>query len=220
MYLIIGLGNPGSKYYNTRHNIGFTAVDTLAEFFKIESFILEDNYLYAEANYKDKQVVLMKPLTYMNASGKAVKGFYSKYEVKLENILIVYDDINLDFGVLRTRPSGSDGGQNGIKSIIYEMETHEIPRLRIGVWNDKEFEKTKNDQGYDLADFVLSDFVESETKEMDKLTGAVKDAVLSFVEYGVTETMNNFNKRVLETTDNSKNTDSTNTTDFKGENNN
>ena len=125
MYLIVGLGNPGARYHNTRHNAGFLVIDKLAEFFKIESFELEDNYLYTVIDIKPDtqdeqsgsespetlQVVLMKPLTYMNLSGEAVKNFYDKYEIDKENILIVYDDINLELGSLRMRPSGSDGGQ-------------------------------------------------------------------------------------------------------------
>ena len=207
MYLITGLGNPGSRYTNTRHNIGFVIIDRLAEFFKINSFILENNYLYAEASYKNNQVVLMKPLTYMNASGKAVKSFYDKYELKTENTLIIYDDINLDFGVLRMRPSGSDGGQNGIKSVIYEMETDEIPRLRIGIGNNNEFEKTKAEDEYVLADFVLSEFTIDEAKSVGKVTEAARDAVLTFIEHGIKETMNKHNKRVIDISD------------FSGENN-
>jgi PTH1 family peptidyl-tRNA hydrolase len=150
----------------------------------------------------------------MNESGSAVKGFYDKYELKLENTLIIYDDINLDFGVIRMRPSGSDGGQNGIKSIIYEMETEEIPRLRIGIRNDEELEKWKLDDGYNLAGYVLSDFTKDEQQDMDKLTAEVKDAVLLFVEQGISETMNKYNKRV------SGKSDLSGTSDISGENNN
>jgi peptidyl-tRNA hydrolase, PTH1 family len=195
--LIVGLGNPGSKYFGTKHNIGFIIIDKLAEFFKIKSFTLENNYLYAEALYKEKQVVLMKPLTYMNGSGRAVKEFYDKYEVELKNTLIIYDDINLDFGVLRLRPSGSDGGQNGIKSVIYELETEEIPRLRIGIRNEAEIERLLTLDRFDLADYVLSDFKEAELKDIDKIIEASKNAALSFIEFGIQETMNNYNKKVL-----------------------
>ncbi len=214
MYLIVGLGNPGAKYFSTRHNIGFVVIDKLAELFKIESFTLDNNYLYAEALYKEKQVVLMKPLTYMNGSGKAVKEFYDKYEVELKNTLIIYDDINLDFGVLRLRPSGSDGGQNGIKSVVYELETDEIPRLRVGIKNDTEIERLIDDKGFDLADYVLSSFADEELKDFDKVVEASKDAVLSFIEFGIHETMNKHNKRVT-------GTDSSSTKpDILGENNN
>jgi peptidyl-tRNA hydrolase, PTH1 family len=198
LYLIAGLGNPGSRYHNTRHNIGFMVVDKLAEHFKIESFEFEDNYLYAVSEYKEKQVVLLKPLTYMNASGKAVKEFYDKYEVSAENMLIVYDDANIDFGMLRLRPGGSDGGQNGIRSIIYEMETDAIPRLRVGIRNEEEFERNRELSEYSLADFVLSEFTDKENENVERIVTAAKDAVLSFIEMGAQETMNLYNRNVLE----------------------
>jgi PTH1 family peptidyl-tRNA hydrolase len=203
LYLIVGLGNPGARYHNTRHNAGFFVIDKLAEFFKIESFEFEDNYLYAVIDYEAadnivKQIVLMKPLTYMNQSGKAVKEFYNKYEISRENILIVYDDVNLDLGVLRVRPNGSDGGQNGIKSIIFEMETDEIPRLRFGVREGEDFEKLRAEEGFSLADYVLSPFVENDPEALEKTVDRAKDAVLSFINAGINETMNLYNRNVLE----------------------
>ncbi len=203
MYLIVGLGNPGARYHNTRHNAGFLVIDKLAEFFKIETFEFEDNYLYAVTDFTaaDKteiQVVLMKPLTYMNLSGKAVKYFYDKYEIEKENILIVYDDVNLDLGVLRMRPSGSDGGQNGIKSIIYEMESDEIPRLRFGIRQGEEFEKLRAGEGFSLADYVLSEFEENEYEALDKTVDEAKNAVISFITLGIKDTMNLFNRNILE----------------------
>ncbi|MEO8512037.1 MAG: aminoacyl-tRNA hydrolase [Ignavibacteria bacterium] len=202
MYLIVGLGNPGARYHNTRHNAGFLVIDKLAEFFKIESFEFEENYLYAVADHKsgevEEQVVLMKPLTYMNLSGKAVREFYEKYELTIENILIVYDDVNLDLGVLRLRPNGSDGGQNGIKSVMYEMETDEIPRLRFGIRRGEEFEKLRAEEGFSLADYVLSGFEEEELDALEKTLDASKDAVLSFINTGIKDTMNLFNRNFLE----------------------
>lgn len=198
MYLIVGLGNPGAKYHNTRHNAGFFVIDKLAEFFKIESFEFENNYLYAVTDHKDsqgnaKQVVLMKPLTYMNLSGKAVKEFYEKYEISKENILIIYDDVNIDLGVLRMRPNGSDGGQNGIKSVMYEMETDEIPRLRFGIKGGEEFEKQRSDEGFSLADYVLSAFEEAEYEILERSVETARNAVLSFINSGIEDTMNRFN---------------------------
>lgn len=203
MYLIVGLGNPGAKYHNTRHNAGFFVIDKLAEFFKIESFEFENNYLYAVTDHKDAQgntyqVVLMKPLTYMNLSGKAVRDFYEKYEVSKENILIIYDDVNIDLGVLRMRPNGSDGGQNGIKSVMYEMETEDIPRLRFGIKFGSEFDKRRSEEGFSLADYVLSEFEEEEYELLELSVEAAKDAVLSFVETGIAGTMNRFNGSVKE----------------------
>lgn len=196
VYCIVGLGNPGARYYNTRHNIGFIVIDKLAELFNIRSFTMEENYLYAITEYKEKQVVLMKPLTYMNASGRAVKDFYDKYEISVENMLVIYDDVNLDFGVLRLRPSGSDGGQNGIKSIIYEMETEDIPRLRIGIKNEAELENLRQNESNDLASYVLTGFTEEELKELDKIADASKDAVVSFMNDGIETAMNIHNKRI------------------------
>lgn len=203
MYLIVGLGNPGAKYHNTRHNAGFFVIDKLAEFFKIESFEFENNYLYAVTDHKDadgvaKQVVLMKPLTYMNLSGKAVKEFYEKYEISRENILIVYDDVNIDLGVLRMRPNGSDGGQNGIKSVMYEMETDEIPRLRFGIKGGEEYERQRSDEGFSLADYVLSEFEEAEYEVLERTVETAKNAVLSFINSGIAETMNRFNRSIRE----------------------
>lgn len=203
MYLIVGLGNPGAKYHNTRHNAGFFVIDKLAEFFKIESFEFENNYLYAVTDHKDadgvaKQVVLMKPLTYMNLSGKAVKEFYEKYEISRENILIVYDDVNIDLGVLRMRPNGSDGGQNGIKSVMYEMETDEIPRLRFGIKGGEEYERQRSDEGFSLADYVLSEFEEAEYEVLERTVETAKNAVLSFINSGIAETMNRFNRSTRE----------------------
>lgn len=198
MYLIVGLGNPGARYHNTRHNAGFLVIDKLAEFFKIETFEFENNFLYAVTDYNDKQdnkiqVVLMKPLTYMNLSGEAVKYFYDKYEIEKENILIIYDDVNIDLGTLRLRPSGSDGGQNGIKSIIYHMETDEIPRLRFGIKNGGEFEVLRAKEDFSLAEYVLQPFEENELELFKRSIERAKDAVISFINNGIKESMNLYN---------------------------
>jgi len=203
LYLIVGLGNPGARYHNTRHNAGFFVIDKLAEFFKIESFEFEDDYLYAVTDHIDsqgnsKQVVLMKPLTFMNLSGKAIRSFYEKYELSIENILVVYDDVNLDLGGLRMRPSGSDGGQNGIRSINEEMGTDEIPRLRFGIRPGETFDKLRREEGFSLADFVLSEFEESEFKTLEISIETAKNAVLSFINSGIKDAMNRFNGSVIE----------------------
>lgn len=198
VYCIVGLGNPGSRYHDTRHNAGFAVIDKLAEFFKINEFEFEDNYLYAVTDYKDKQIALMKPLTFMNLSGKAVKAFYDKYEIPLENFLIIYDDVNLDFGVLRLRPNGSDGGQNGIKSVIFELETENISRLRVGIRSPNDFEKLQNEEGFSLADYVLSGFSDKEIELLDKVAEGAKDSVLSFIDDGLADAMNRFNRNMLE----------------------
>lgn len=209
--LIVGLGNPGKKYLYTRHNIGYLVIDKLARFFKIKSSETEEDYEFAVKDYNEQTIVLMKPLTFMNRSGDAVREFFENYEISAENVLIILDDVNLDFGTIRMRPSGTDGGQKGLQSIIYEMHTEDIPRLRIGIKNLQELEKfhyeTNGDSAssgeekmgkYDLAEFVLSNFTEEEVEKMDTILESAKDAVLSFVELGINETMNRFNKNLLE----------------------
>ena len=196
MYLIVGLGNPGTKYFSTRHNIGFRVIDALAEFFRTDKFIHEERFLAAKADYKDNVVILMKPLTYMNLSGIAIKEFVDRFETPFDKILVIYDDVNIDFGTIRLRPSGSDGGQNGIKSVIYEMLSEDIPRLRVGINNQTGLEKIKAEGG-SLADFVLSGFNEEETKALGKVTEVSRDAVLCFIEKGIKESMNIFNGNIF-----------------------
>lgn len=224
--LIVGLGNPGKKYLKTRHNTGFMVLDKLAGFFNINSSETEEDYEFAVKEYKDNTIVLMKPLTFMNRSGFALREFFENYDVSAENVLIIYDDVNLDFGTLRMRPSGSDGGQKGMQSIIYEMRTEDIPRLRVGIKNEKELEKFRLEEvavpekdietefdepdetdtaleekqvnKYNLADYVLSNFTADENKNLDKVIEGAKDAAICFIENGIKESMNRFNKNVLE----------------------
>ena len=199
MFLIAGLGNPEVKYYDTRHNIGFMVIDSLAEFLKTEDIQNDELYITGTSEYENSTVVLMQPLTYMNLSGKAVKEFTDRFEIPKENILIIYDDVNLDLGTIRLRPSGSDGGHNGIKSIIYELGSDEFPRLRVGIGNAEELDKLKSEDGnISLIDFVLGEFTDAEAKTLETVTEAAKNAALSFVKYGIKETMNNFNKNYLE----------------------
>jgi PTH1 family peptidyl-tRNA hydrolase len=198
MYLIIGLGNPGTKYFNTRHNSGFMVIDKLAGLFKIRSFEQENHYLAASAEYNDNDIILMKPVTYMNMSGTAVREFFEEYEVQLQNTLIIYDDADLNFGTIRIKPSGSGAGQKGMNSIIYEMQTEEVPRLRIGIKDEEELENFKSEDTYDLAGYVLSDFTAEEKKDLDIIIEAAKDAVLSFIGKGIKVTMNEYNRNYLD----------------------
>lgn len=195
--LIVGLGNPGRRYFYTRHNVGFMVIDRLAEFFKIKSFKTDTNFEAAVVKYHEEVLVLMKPLTFMNLSGLALKEFTTRFSIPGEDILVIFDDVNLDFGTIRIRPSGSDGGQKGMHSIIYEMQDENIPRLRIGIRNSEELEKFSFGGRTDLADYVLSEFLPDEIKKLNFLLDKAKDAVLSFLDSGVKETMNIFNKNFL-----------------------
>jgi PTH1 family peptidyl-tRNA hydrolase len=197
MYLIAGLGNPGARYFNTRHNVGFTVIDKLSRFLKVKSFKTENNYTAASVRYNNNTVVLLKPLTFMNRSGIALREFTDKFDVYADSVLIIYDDVNLDFGSLRLRPAGSDGGQKGMYSIIYELGTEDIPRLRIGIRNSTEIERFKALGRNYLVDYVLSEFTPNEIKKLEIVIENAMNAALSFIEYGIKETMNKFNKNFL-----------------------
>ncbi len=183
-FLIVGLGNIGPKYENTRHNIGFKVLDFLAE---QEGFIFEDAKLGAVATFKHKgrSVLCLKPSTYMNLSGKAVKYWMDKEGIPLDNILIITDDINLSFGTIRLKTKGSDGGHNGLKDIQNVLQTTQYNRFRFGV--GAEFGRGKQ------VDYVLGEWNEEETKTMPERLKIAAELVRSFVFAGVKNTMNQFN---------------------------
>jgi PTH1 family peptidyl-tRNA hydrolase len=180
---IIGLGNPGSKYDRTRHNVGFAVVDELARRWKAElkSSVRRHARL---ATVKDKDVLLAQPHTFMNLSGNSVAGIMAFYKVQPADVLIVVDEVQLPLGKLRLRPSGSAGGHNGLKSVI-GMIGSEFPRLRIGIG--------RGDQEWDLSDHVLSKFSAEEQPVVERAIGRAVDAVEVFVTDGVMAAMNRFN---------------------------
>jgi len=166
-YIIVGLGNPGKKYENTRHNAGFIAVDALADKNGIRVDRLKWNALTGDGRIGDVRVLLMKPQTFMNNSGEAVSAAMNFYKLPPENVIVIMDDISLDPGVMRIRRKGSDGGQKGMRSIIQLSGSDNFPRIKIGVGK-------KPNPEYDLADWVLSRFTQSDKEQLD---AAVKNAV-------------------------------------------
>ena len=154
-HLVVGLGNPGDKYYNTRHNAGFLTMDFISQKLGVKVNKIKFKSLVAEAEMGGKKVLLMKPQTLMNASGEAVREAAAFYKIPMENIIVISDDINLDVGKMRVRKSGSDGGQRGLRSIITLMGSDAFPRVRLGVGK-------KPHPDYDLADWVLSEFKKEE----------------------------------------------------------
>lgn len=158
-HLIVGLGNPGDKYYLTRHNAGFLMMDYLSQRLGVKIDRSKFKALTAEATIGGKRVLLMKPQTFMNASGEAVQAAAAFYKIPMENILVFSDDISLDVGRVRVRRKGSDGGQRGLRSIITLMNCDEFPRMRFGIG-----EKPHPD--YDLADWVLSEFNKAEQEQL------------------------------------------------------
>jgi len=183
-FLIVGLGNIGSEYDETRHNIGFKVLDYLAEH---EEFTFESAKLGAVGSFKHKgrSVLCLKPSTYMNLSGKAVKYWMEKEGINLDQVLIITDDLNLPFGTIRLKTKGSDGGHNGLKDIQNILQTTQYNRFRFGVGAD--FSKGKQ------IDHVLGKWTEEETKLMDDRLQISADLVKSFVFAGVKNTMNQFN---------------------------
>jgi len=184
--LIVGLGNPGERYENTKHNVGFWVVNTLLERMGIKRLEHMCHALVARCSWKGRSVILAKPVTYMNDSGKAVKALSHRFDVLPENLCVVYDDMNLEFGVLRMRKSGSDGGQNGVKSVIQSLGTQDFPRLRIGIGKAEG----------DWRDYVLSEFSPEEKAYIMQVVERAADAVGTFVTDGVLAAMNRYNRQV------------------------
>ncbi len=185
-YLIAGLGNPGAEYANTRHNIGFVAADALVQDLN-DKFELERHAWVARPKFRARQLVVIKPTTYMNLSGKAVRYWMEKENIPVENLLVVFDDLDLDTGVLRLRPKGSGGTHNGMNDIISVLGRNDFARLRIGIGNDFA-------RGYQV-DYVLGKWTRQEEKIMlDNIPTAV-EMIKSFIFSGAQQTMNRYNKK-------------------------
>jgi PTH1 family peptidyl-tRNA hydrolase len=185
-YLIAGLGNIGTEYANTRHNIGFVVADALALDGKV--FFLPGRYGdMAKMKFKARTFQILKPSTYMNLSGKAVKHWLNKENIPPERLLVIIDDVALPTGTLRLKAKGGDGGHNGLISIIEHLETTEFPRLRIGIGNDFA-------QGYQV-DYVLGKWTKTEEKIMIPKVKTAVEIIKSFATIGIGRTMNVYNKR-------------------------
>lgn len=184
-YLIVGLGNIGPEYADNRHNIGFMVLD---EFAKQENakFLINKLAYYTQFNYKQAQLHLIKPTTYMNLSGKAVNYYANALNIALENILIVVDDLAIPFGALRIKPKGSAAGHNGLKSIEGLLATNEYARLKFGI--DSNFAKGQQ------VDYVLSGFNKDEKLDLPQLINQSIEMIKSFSNIGIALTMTNFNK--------------------------
>ena len=185
-YLIVGLGNIGSEYHETRHNIGFMVLDALAEE-KGATFELKRHAHIAEVKVKGRTLILVKPTTYMNLSGKAVQYWMQEEKISIENILVITDDLALPYGTLRMRMKGSSGGHNGLSHIEETLSSPNYTRLRMGVGS--EFAKGQQ------VDYVLAPFSAEQQKEMPDVLKRAKDAVIGFATIGVERAMNTVNKK-------------------------
>jgi len=185
MKLIIGLGNPGEKYAKTRHNIGFRAISKLAKEFSIKADQLKCHSLVGEGFYNNEKIILAQPLAYMNKSGKAVKSLLNEYDLKLEDIIIIYDDLDLDIGEIRIKRKGSSGGHNGLKSIINNLKSKDFIRIRIGIGRPP--------TGFDIAKYVLDYFNDEEEMVIQETLVEIVEAVKVIKNDSVEKAMNNHN---------------------------
>lgn len=196
MKLIVGLGNPGIRYEQTKHNVGFRVIDALYEECNRSTSVSKGfqarpphtsicKSLVMQTTWHDLPIILAKPMTYMNNSGTAVAALIRQFEISPSELCVVYDDIHLDLGVLRMRQKGSDGGQKGMKSIIHHLGTTAFPRLRIGI----------GEPIGDLTDYVLTSFTEDEEIEIAHTIDRAVDAIETFVTDDILTAMNQFNRR-------------------------
>lgn len=183
MFLLVGLGNPGKEYCGTRHNIGFEAIDYIADKYNIELDRLKFKGIFGEGIINGKKVILLKPTTYMNLSGESIREVVNFYKISNEEIIVIYDDISLEVGRLRIREKGSAGGHNGIKSIIGNLGTDVFPRIKIGVGEPKG----------NLVSHVLGKFNEEEIKVLRKSLIASSEAVEIIISKDTKEAMNKLN---------------------------
>ncbi len=187
-WLIVGLGNPGKEYERTRHNCGFRVLDILAEKLNCQVDKAKFQGLYGQTVVDGKKLFLLKPLTYMNLSGRSVLQLSSYFNIPPQRIIVIFDDISLAPGRLRVRSNGSAGGHNGIKSVISELGSQEFPRVKVGVG-------AKPHPEQDLADWVLSGFTASEEKALKTALENAADAALCLIEKGVSEAANRYNAK-------------------------
>ncbi len=185
-FLIVGLGNPGREYRNNRHNIGFMVLDQLAGKLDTSFSKMKMNALMTAVRYKGYRIILLKPQTFMNLSGKAAASFVRFYKLPLENLLVVYDDVDLPFQTLRMRPNGGDAGQKGVRSIIQELGTKDFPRLRVGI--------NRPPGRMSVSSYVLLNFSDQEVETLPFVLDQAADAILAFVELGLNQAMTTFNQ--------------------------
>lgn len=188
MYIIAGLGNPGKEYTGTRHNVGFDTVDCLAEKYKVQLNKLKFNSVYGETTINGEKVMLVKPVTYMNRSGIAIDEIIKFYKVPVENLIVIYDDIDIPVGSLRIRPNGSPGTHNGMKSIIQHVGSN-FPRIRIGIGRNPHI---------DLADYVLQRFNTEDRDTILSIMEKAAEAAAEIINSNVDIAMQKYNIKTID----------------------
>lgn len=184
-FLLIGLGNPGREYANTRHNFGFMLIDRIAVRLNARGMKVLSKAIVMDARYDEHKVILAKPQTYMNLSGQSVQGLAHFYKIPFTNLMILSDDLDLPFGTIRIRASGGPGGQRGLSSILEKLGTKDIPRMRLGI--------DRPPGRMDPADYVLQNFSRDESQILSETLDRAADAALEFVTSGLNTAMNKYN---------------------------
>jgi PTH1 family peptidyl-tRNA hydrolase len=187
-YLLIGLGNPGREYRDTRHNVGFMLIDRLAVRLDARGMKVQSKAIVTTAAYQERKLILAKPQTYMNLSGHSAQGLLNFYKVPVENMIVAHDDLDLPFGTIRIRPKGGPGGQKGMASTIEQLGTNGFARLRIGIGRPP--------GRMDPSAYVLQNFSKDEFKALSEIIDRAADAALEFVMNGVNAAMNKYNGSV------------------------
>ncbi|MGA9396686.1 MAG: aminoacyl-tRNA hydrolase [Anaerolineaceae bacterium] len=190
-YLIIGLGNPGREFKNTRHNIGFLCIDEIAARQNVKINRVKNNALVGSGLYGQIKITLAKPQTYMNLSGRSVASLIKYFKLPLDHTLIIHDDLDLPLGTIRLRPSGSSGGQKGINSVIQMVGTDQIPRIRVGIGRPP--------GRMDPVDYVLKKFAAQEESMLVDIIDRVYDACMAMIDMGIDRAMNQFNQSPVDT---------------------
>ena len=185
MYLIVGLGNPEPEYNKTRHNMGFDVINKLAKKYNINLNKNNFNAIYQNAIIEGEKVILVKPQTYMNSSGESVKQFVDFYKIPIENVLVIYDDMDTEIEKIRIRSKGGPGSHNGMKSLIEKLNSEEFPRIRVGIG------RPKNE--FDRIDYVIGHINEEEYKRLEIGQNKAVDAISYFIKNGIDNTMNKYN---------------------------
>lgn len=184
-FLLIGLGNPGREYRDTRHNVGFMLIDRLIVRLNAQGMKVQSKAIVTTATYQDRKLILAKPQTYMNLSGQSAQGLLNFYKIPMENMLIAHDDLDIPFGTIRIRPKGGPGGQGGMASTIQQLGTKDFPRLRIGIGRPP--------GRMDPAAYVLQAFSREEMKLLSEIIDRAAEAALTFVVDGLDKAMNKYN---------------------------
>lgn len=188
MYIIAGLGNPGSNYEGTRHNVGFSAIDELARRLNISVNRIKFKGLVGEGKVGSEKVYLIKPQTYMNKSGESIREICNFYKVEPNNLIVLVDDIDIEFASVKIKKRGSAGTHNGLKSIISQLQSDDFPRIKIGVGRQNTNE--------DLASFVLSGFSKQDREKINETIETAVDGAIEIIENGIDSAMNKYNKKV------------------------